>query len=349
MLIQRGALWEHVRAWGIFLGSYAVVYGVTLFFGRFVGAEWDTRLLFFLNPDRYVPVLDELVIFQTDFGAFYLALIPLAWQIGYYSSRNRRKAQERARSVFHALAFVFGIWHGLGLFIQKRGIFWWGEYEYPIVFLPLGLLLFAGFWYAGELFVRLSDEDQRKLSHAFWLSFIAVFFVNVIGEDSIKEWVGRPRPLHESNSAWNSGIRILPDEIVRGSYSYISGHASSFWAQTFVYILLIKSWRVRIPIVLLGLFHGYTRIYTAAHFPYCVIMATLFGISVTTLIYYCLWNHKYLAPLTMLLVATALFMIGSKPIIWIGVAVITLIWFLIYQYRRRGLPEPGSIGNAIYL
>lgn len=349
MIIRTGTLSEHIRAWCVFLLSFACIFLVTLFLGKFAGAAWDTRLLLFLNPDKYIPILDELVIFQTDFGAFYLAIIPLVWQIGYYWSRNNRQKQERAQTVFRFLAVIVGIWHGLGMFIQKRGIFWWGEYEYSLVFLPLGIVLFGGLWCAGALFVRFTDADQRKLSHAFWLSFMAVFFVNVIGEDNIKELIARSRPLHESNASWNGQIRIMQDEIVRGSFSYISGHSSSFWAQTFIYFLLIKSWQIRVPIILLGLFHGYTRLYTAAHFPYCVFMATLFGISVTSLVYYCLWNHKHAALVTMLFVCAVLFLMGSKPIIWLSVLGITVLWFLIYQYKHRHQGEFDSIGNALYL
>lgn len=334
MIIKNGTIREHALAWSVFLVIYGVLFGITLFFGKFVDAAWDINLLLFLNPDSYIPVLDELVIMQTDFALLYLVLIPLVWLIGFYMTRNRPNAQKRARRVLHILGVVFALWYGMGMFVHDKGIFYWPKYEYPIVFLPLALILLTGFYFAGNLYLWLDDENQAKLAHAFWLTLLALFFVNVIGEDTIKELVARPRPLNDANSAWNGAIRQMPDEIVRGSYSYISGHTSSFWAQTIIYVMLIKSWRFRIPVLLLGCFHGFTRIYTAAHFPYCVIMATFFGILVTAAIYHCLWNHRHLPLIAMLLLTLTLFKVGANPIIPGVIAAITIIWFLIYQYRN---------------
>lgn len=347
MIIQTKSLREHALAWGLFLPAYAVLFGITLFLGRFVGATWDLDLLLLLNPDRYIPLLDELIILQTDWAAFYLALIPLTWQIGYYASRNSAAAQAWARRVFHVLAVLFGIWYGLGVVVPAGGIFWWGEYEYTSIFLPLGLLMFAGFYLAGNLFVWLDDENQAKLAQAFWLTLLAVFFVNVLGENNIKELVGRYRPLHASNAPWNEQIHTRADEIVRGSYSYISGHTSSFYAQTFIYFMLIKSVPVRTLIVLVGLFHGYTRIYTAAHFPYCVLMATLFGMAVTSLVYLCFWNHRHLPLITMLTLTFVLYELTGAlkaPAILLA---ITLVWFAVYHYRARNKPEPEPLDGTL--
>lgn len=347
MMIKRGTLREHIVAWLAFLPAYALIFAVTLFFGRFVDAQWDIQALLFLNPDHYIPVLDELIILQTDFAMFCLIVIPLAWIIGYYSSRNRPAAQQIARRSLHVLGLLFGIWHGAGIFVQDTGIFYWSEYEYPLLFLPLGLILFTGFYFAGNLYIQLDDENQRKLAHAFWLTLVTLFFVNVIGEDTIKEWIGRPRPLNDANAGWNEAIRILPDEVVRGSFSYISGHTSSFWAQTFIFFLLIKSWRFRIPLLALGIFHGYTRIYTAAHFPYCVIMATFFALIVATLIYCCLWNHRHLPLIAMLLLSVSLYRLLPSITLPAVIGAISILWFLIYQYRNRDKPEPAPLDTSL--
>ena len=347
MIIRQGTGREHAIAWSLFLLSYSVLFGVTLFLGRFVDAGWDKALLLLLNPDNYIPVLDELVILQTDWAAFYLAVLPLAWLIGYYSSRRSLVAQARARRVFQALAVLFGLWYGLGVLNLGKGVFWWGEYEYPVIFLPLGLLFFTGFYIGGNLFVLLDDENQRKLAQAIWLSFIAVFFVNLVGEDTIKSMVQRHRPLHSTYESWNDQIRIIPDEVVRGSYSYISGHTSSFWAQTIIFFMLIKSLRFRIPLLLLGLFHGYTRIYTAAHFPYCVMMATFFGIAVTALIYHCFWNHKHLPLLTMLLFAVAMWELGLSPVYSGALVIVSIAWFAVDRYRHRNSPVPEPLSGTL--
>ncbi len=339
MIIKEHTLRNYVAAWSAFLGVYALIYGVTLFLGRFVDASWDINLLLFLNPDRYVPILDELVIFQTDFGGYYVALLLISWQVGYYLCRNSEAAQQRARVVFYGLAVLFALWHGLGFFIQKRGIFWWSEYEYPVVLLMLAATFAVGMSIAGNLYVWLDDEDQRKLAHAFWLMLLALFFVNIIGEDSIKEYVGRHRPLHGAYEAWNSGIRILPDEVVRGSYSYISGHTSSFWAQILIYFWLFKSWRLRGFLAVLGLFHGFTRIYTAAHFPYCVLMATVFAFTVTSMLYVCLWNHKHLPILAMTFLCGGLYLMTKSPAIPASIFGLSVFWFLANRYWMRNNPD----------
>ncbi len=347
MMIKTGTLREHIQAWLVFLAAYAAVFGITLFFGKFVDASWDIQALLWLNPDHYIPVLDELIILQTDFAMVCLLLISLAWVIGYHATRNRPAAKRKARRILHVLGVLFGIWYGLGVVFHDKGIFYWNEYAYPAVFPLLGLILFTGFYFAGNLYIQLDDENQRKLAHAFWLTLVALFFVNIIGEDTIKQWIGRPRPLNEANAAWNGAIRQLPDEVVRGSYSYISGHTSSFWAQTFIFFWLIKSWRFRAPLLALGVFHGYTRLYTAAHFPYCVIMATFFAVMVTSVLYHCLWNHRHLPLISMLLLCIALVRFQHSVTLPAVIAGITVVWFLTNLYLNRKAPKPALLDATL--
>lgn len=341
MIIKNNTVREHITGWAIFLGCYTIIYGITLFMARFIDAQWDIQTLLFLNPDHYVPVLDEMVILQTDFATYFFAILLIAWQIGYYCIRNRRpEAQQTTRTVFYVLAGVFGVWHALGVVIQHKAIFWWGDYEYPVVFLPLGIAFAVGFAVAGNLYLWLDKEDQRKLAHAFWLTLLAVFFVNVLGEDIVKQTVARHRPLHETYDAWNGQIRILSDEVVRGSYSYFSGHTSSFWALTMIYFWLFRSWKIRIGLVLWALFHGYTRLYTAAHFPYCVFMATFFAIPVTSLIYYCFWNHCHIQLVATIALALGLFLLAKTPVVPSVLLLIILTWYAVYRYRTRNEPQP---------
>lgn len=351
MIIKNGTLKEHAKGWGIFICVYGIVYAITLFMARFVDASWDIQTLLFLNPDSYIPVLDEMVILQTDFATYFFVMLLLAWQIGYYCIRNRKpEAALRTRKIFYILGAVFFIWHALGMFFQEKSIFWWESHEYNIIFLFLGIAFAIGFAIAGNLYVRLNAEDQRKLAHAFWLTLLAVFFVNVLGEDIVKETVQRHRPLHETYQAWNGQIRILQDEVVRGSYSYFSGHTSSFWALTMIYFWLFKSWKVRIGLVLWAAFHGFTRIYTTAHFPYCVIMATFFAVPVTSMIYYCLWNHRQIQVIAPLLLTCGLFMLAKSPTVPSIILAIILIWFAIHWFLTRNKPaKPPMVDASIDL
>lgn len=350
MMIKDNTPLDYLRSWSLFLVSFALFFGITLFMGRFVEAQWDINLLLLLNPDNYVPVLDQLVIFQTDWGGFYMAVMTIGWLLAYYSSRRSERAQAMTQKIFYGLGVLFGLWYGAGMFIQKKGIFWWGKVEYTSVFFLLGLVLFGGFVLIGWLLTRLDDEDQYKITQACWLVLVCVFFVNTLGEDNIKALVKRPRPLHDDNAAWNGAIRRLDDEVVRGGFSYISGHTSSFWAQTVVFFWLIRSWRIRIPLLALGLFHGYTRIYTTAHFPYCVIMATFFGFGVSSMVYFCFWNHKHLPLLAMLSVGVSLLLVAKapqRPIAWTIIG-ISVLWFVLWHLLNRDRDEAPMVSGALY-
>lgn len=278
--------------WGLFLGLFGLLYQATYTLGVFVDAPWDIQVLLWGNPDRYIPVLDELVILCTDFDTYLVVLVLLCWQIGYYICRGRAGRQAVMAKVFHGLGITAGLWHLAGLFLHKKAIFWWPEYEYTPVFIPLAAAFYAAFYFMGRLYVRMRDEDQRLLARAFWLVLLAVVFTNVIGEDNIKATVQRHRPLHDTYSEWNGAVRVMNDEIVRGSYSYISGHASSFFTMLAVYFWALRSRKLGAALLAWAAFHAFTRIYTAAHFPYCTLMGSLFGFTVATMIWFILVKDR---------------------------------------------------------
>lgn len=287
-----GAALDTAKRWSLFLALFGLLYLFTYVLGIFCDAPWDIKLLLLGNPDRYIPVLDELVILSTDFDTYFFVLVALAWQIGYFISRGSARRKEIMARVFIGLGVLFALWHGAGLFVHKWKIFWWSEYDYKVVFIPLAIAFYAAFHFMGRLYVRMSDDDQRRLMWAFWLALLAVVFTNMIGEDHIKASVQRHRPLHESYQEWNGAVRILKDEIVRGSYSYISGHASSFFTLLGLYFWVFRHRGIRAALLGWAAFHAYTRVYTAAHFPYCTIMGSLFGFAVATMIWFILVRDR---------------------------------------------------------
>lgn len=270
----------------LFLTLFTALFSVYLFLGKFVDAPWDKAVLLFLNPDVKIPVLDQLVILETDFATYWVAISLIAWTIGYYSSRGSESRREKTCTVMHVLGVLWCVWHLCGLFVWKQGIFWWSEPHDKIVFVPLALAFYASFRLIGLSYVRLSDETQQRLAGLFWMTIVAVIFTNMIGEDKLKSIVQRHRPLHESYAPWNEAIRILPDEVVRGSYSYISGHASSFFALVTAFAWAFKSWKVRTVLWGWAAFHAFNRIYTAAHWPYDTILGALFGFIVASMVYF---------------------------------------------------------------
>jgi len=47
MMLKDNTAVSYARAWALFLVSYAVFFGITLFMGKFIEADWDIRLLLF--------------------------------------------------------------------------------------------------------------------------------------------------------------------------------------------------------------------------------------------------------------------------------------------------------------
>jgi len=276
---------KHLLPWIILFAVYTLLVEITLFCARFINDPLDRAILLALQPDHYVPILDEFIILVTDFSVYVFGLTALTWQITYLICRNNPVRLRRATRAWQVMAIVFGIYHALGVVFYKHGVFWWGKYEYNGVFLVLGLILFLAFWYGAKTFAAWDAATQRRWSRVFWLTLLTVCFSNFHGENYIKKTIGRPRPFAPANAPWNEEVRKIKDEVVCGGPSYISGHASSLFA-----LLTPTFWAVRRKRVKAGLFgwasvHAYTRVYTAAHFPYCAFMGSLFGFAVGTLVF----------------------------------------------------------------
>ncbi len=279
------------KRWIILLSGALLLIFITLLLGRFIDTPLDIRILLAGNPDHYIPVLDQLVVFTTDFSVYVFALLIVSWQIGYFCSRGSESARIRCSYLFRAFAVLLCVYHWCGLFWHGTSLFWWSGYEYKSVFFPLGLAFLISFWFAGLSYVRCSEETLKKLSYVFWLTLLTVILTNPIGEDHIKSIIQRPRPLHEHYAAWNAKIRTIPDEVVRGGYSYISGHSSSLFALVTPLFWAVRNKWVRVGLILWAAFHAWTRVYTAAHFPYCITMGSLFGFAMGTLVYKVFWKY----------------------------------------------------------
>jgi undecaprenyl-diphosphatase len=285
-------LWKLLPA----LAGICILTAVMLVLGRFINAPWDEKLLLALNPDHYIPVIDELMVFVTDFSVYMIGWLALSWEIGWLCCRGSATRRRRTAWVFRVLAVLMAAWHMAGIWIHDTGIFWWPAYEYSIIFLPLGICFFLIFFMNGESYVRLESETLRHLHRLFWITLLAIAITSPLVQDLIKEQIARPRPLNDAWSAWNHQLRVIPDETVRGSFSYISGHSSALFT-----LLTPLFWAVRKPWLRIALFawaalHAYTRVYTAVHFPYCCIMGSLFGFGVSTIIYFSFQGRRPMFP-----------------------------------------------------
>jgi membrane-associated phospholipid phosphatase len=280
------AVGRRLSPWGMVLAGYVPLVALGLLGAKLINDPLDRALLLALQPDRYVPLLDEFIVLVTDYSVYTFSITILAWQITRLICWGRETRLRRAFYVWRALAVVLGLFHAAGLFFYEHGIFWWQQHEYRLVLPGLGLAFFTAFWMGAATLRDWDRSTQRRWSRVFWLTLLTVALSNGYGENYIKKTIGRPRPLAGANAPWNEQVRLINDEVVRGGASYISGHASSLFA-----LLTPAMWAARRRKVKAGLagwaaVHAYTRVYTAAHFPYCALMGSLFGFAVGTLVYF---------------------------------------------------------------
>lgn len=238
----------------------------------------DRAILLALNPDHYVPVLDEAMVLVTDFSEQALGVVLVSWLIGYYVCRNR---PERKRMVAHALRLmgvVFGV-------CAASGIVWRG-YTYEVVLVPYGLALTAGLWIAGTSFVRADDATLRRFAVVVWLVALSSFLTSFLAEGFVKSTVQRARPLADVNVGWNHAIRLVPDEVVRTGYSYASGHSAGLFALVTPMFWATRRTSVRVALLLWATVHSFTRVYLAAHYPFCALMGSVMGCSIGSLVFF---------------------------------------------------------------
>lgn len=274
--IQKAGVW--LRPWAIVLAGFALIFGFTLLMSLLINDPLDRAILIACNPSQYIPVIDELMILLTDYSVLVFSVLFLSWGVAYLICRGRPHWGWWVNRMLQVMGVGFGLYFGSGVF--------WAKAEYTIIFVPLGFIFLAGYCFVGWTFVHWDEQKLRRGALVFRLTLLSVFLTNAIGEDKIKELVGRPRPLAAVNDEWNEPIRRIPDEIVRGGNSYVSGHASSLFALTTPMALAASNPWVRGAIFAWAVLHGYTRVYTAAHYPYCALMGSFLGFAVGALIFY---------------------------------------------------------------
>ncbi|MCX8066109.1 MAG: phosphatase PAP2 family protein [Candidatus Hydrogenedentes bacterium] len=269
--------------------GYLAIFKLTILGAKLINDPLDREILLALQPDKYIPVVDEFIIFLTHFSTYLFSITTLSWLATYLIVRRSDKLAQIASFVWKCLAVVLLVYHLCGMWIHSQGIFWWREHQYKTVFVFLGVVSFVVFWSASYTWIKWDYPTREKWVRVLLVTIVSVFYTNYLGEDNIKKIVGRPRPLNDANKTWNDRLRVIPDEVVKFSPSYISGHASSLFALLTPAIWATRKKWVKLALLCWALLHAYTRIYTAAHFPYCTLMGGIFGFLIGTLVYYSFW------------------------------------------------------------
>ena len=256
--------------------GFVVITFIVYAFSFLINNEIDWQFLLFINPDSPKPVIDELMILVTDFSMFVFGVVFFFWEIAYQVSKHDQKAKESAGKTLKLTGIIIAVFVG--------SAYLWAGYTHSFIFFPLALIVFCAFWFIGTTMTRYSDKKLQQINRLFWITLVAALLTELAAELIIKSFVARPRPLWEGYAGYNEGIREVADEIVRTGYSYVAGHSSVFFAMITPMIWFVSNKQVKLYLFLWASVHAFTRVYLAAHFPYCALMGAVLGFSMATLV-----------------------------------------------------------------
>jgi membrane-associated phospholipid phosphatase len=253
------------------LAIYTIVWAGSFHFHD----EFDRRLLLAVNHSSRIPGLNALMILVTDFSVPYVAVLLSLWGLG---AEAIERGFVRARTLEVAFPLV-GC--GIALWLSLTFVSTYTEWSAP---LATSLLAIAGLFWAGRSYRRLPSETLRRLRRAFWLSLLSILIVEACIELLVWHTPFRPRPFAHENALWNSALLAVPDEYVRHGNSYVSGHAAALFALLTPFIWAVRRRSLKLGLLAWATLHAASRVYVAAHFPYCVVMASFLGVSIPTLL-----------------------------------------------------------------
>jgi len=265
-----------LKKWFYLSIGFILITSIVYSFSFLINDRIDWNILLFLNPDSYVPVIDEFMILITDFSMFGFGLVFVVWEICYQVTKGTQRSKESVNNILNILGIISAA-------ITVSAYFWAG-YAYSIIFFPLALFFWAAFRFIGNTIANYSAEKLAQINRLFWITLLATVLTELATDQFIKELVARPRPLSETYAAFNAGLRRVPDEIVLGGYSYVSSHASVFFAMSTPLMWFVSKKYVKAALFIWASIHAFTRIYLAAHFPYCTLMGAVLGFSMATLV-----------------------------------------------------------------
>ncbi len=265
-----------VNKWFYLIIGFVAITSVVYVFSFLINDEIDWQILLFLNPDYPIPVIDELMVLITDFSIFIFGSAFFFWKIAYQASKRDQKAKEKAEKILKLIGIIIAVIAGSAYF--------WADYTLSIIFFPLAIIIFCAFWFIGTTMTRYNEGKLRQINRLFWITLLATLLTELAGEGIIKYLVARPRPLWEGYASYNEGIRIFTDETVRLGYSYVAGHSSVFFALITPMMWFVSNKQIKFYLFLWASAHAFSRVYLAAHFPYCSLMGAILGFLMATLV-----------------------------------------------------------------
>jgi len=258
----------------------AIVYDAGVFLVPYTDAA-DKAILAAVNPDAYLPGMDQFMRALTDYTNF-LILVPLmSYAVAYLL---HALTMRRFKPFFTGLLAMETVAMAVA---AAMGKIWPNEtYRGANVLLVVGIL--AAFGAVTLLFHKMPPQRMFRFFLMFWLVLLSGEVAGVVITNKIKNSVARPRPFNDANKPWNEHVRPIPDELLRGKNSFPSGHTSGTFGLLTPLFWYVRGRRGRAALFGWGCLQGLARVYTAAHFPFCVLMGGFLGFSIGTLIFFTL-------------------------------------------------------------
>lgn len=241
---------------------------------------FDKAILAACNPDTYVGGLDQFIRALSDYTNFLILTPMLSWLI----ARGLFRLFPKGKTLFTGLLII----EGIALTLLPWRAEDWNNSVYIGANILATAAILAVFGLAVVLFHNMEDTSARRLACVFGLMLLSGAITDWGATNPLKSAVARPRPLNDANKPWNLQVRVIPDELLRGRNSFPSGHTSGTFGLLTPMFWFLRDRRARVGIFAWAALQGFSRVYTAAHFPFCCLMGGILGFSIGTLVFFTL-------------------------------------------------------------
>jgi membrane-associated phospholipid phosphatase len=169
---------------------------------------------------------------------------------------------------------------------EKRSIFIWintHSNDFGDAIMPYITNLGEGYFIIPSLLLLLLFRKNRNLY--FFAALVACNILPMLITQGIKAWVNAPRPLaYFPDTSWIHHLASQPYNYYK---SFPSGHTEGIFAfTTFLALILPPKWKwLGIPLFIMALAVGYSRMYLAHHFFADVYVGSLIGMLFCLLTY----------------------------------------------------------------
>ncbi|QZY53680.1 phosphatase PAP2 family protein [Crassaminicella profunda] len=154
------------------------------------------------------------------------------------------------------------------------------------IMIPISTIGNGGFIWIIIILILLRTKKHRKMGLA---ATCALLLSAILGLLILKPLIQRPRPFVEL-----SYIHLLIH--APSSYSFPSGHTITAFSTAITLVKMIKNKIFAIPIMLLAIFIGFSRIYLTVHYPSDVLAGIILGFICSNTVLFLLekniWNRQ---------------------------------------------------------